>query len=325
MITKPRVPHAVATMPRQPPAGASLARTIGAGVLSAVAIGLVGAALFRMFERRPAKTPAAPHARSVKRLGATASILSLSVLADSGLEHYRGAFQNPAMYVAPLAATATLTHSLQLTGRPNGTGRAGRWLSVIAFITGITGTGYHIYNLLKREGGIDWLNLFYGAPIGAPIALSLAGLAGLAADQLAHQKDAEPTLLGRPAGPVLAVGAAAGLLGTVAEAGLLHFRGAYHNPAMYVPVSLPPIAAAALLASLLAPSGSNRARRLLRATAAAGLAGVGFHAYGISRNMGGFYNWSQNILNGPPLPAPPAFTGVAIAGLTALDLMERAT
>ena len=34
-----------------------------------------------------------------------------------------------------------------------------------------------------------------------------------------------------------------------------------------------------------------------------------FHAYGVSRNMGGWRNWSQNVLNGPPLPAPPSFTG----------------
>ena len=35
--------------------------------------------------------------------------------------------------------------------------------------------------------------------------------------------------------------------------------------------------------------------------------------------MGGWRNWSQNMLNGPPLPAPPAFTALAIAGLAALE------
>jgi hypothetical protein len=39
--------------------------------------------------------------------------------------------------------------------------------------------------------------------------------------------------------------------------------------------------------------------------------------------MGGWRNWSQNILNGPPLPAPPAFTALAIAGLVALSLIEK--
>ncbi|XAO72148.1 MAG: hypothetical protein AAYR33_04430 [Acetobacteraceae bacterium] len=30
------------------------------------------------------------------------------------------------------------------------------------------------------------------------------------------------------------------LIGTTAEAWLLHFRGSYHNPAMYLPVTMPP-------------------------------------------------------------------------------------
>ena len=38
--------------------------------------------------------------------------------------------------------------------------------------------------------------------------------------------------------------------------------------------------------------------------------------------MGGWRNWRQNLLNGPPLPAPPSFTGLALAGLAALGLME---
>jgi hypothetical protein len=65
------------------------------------------------------------------------------------------------------------------------------------------------------------------------------------------------------------------------------------------------------------------ARLCLKLTALLGFAGVGFHAYGVSRNMGGWRNWSQNVLNGPPLPAPPSFTGLALAGLAALSLIER--
>jgi hypothetical protein len=29
------------------------------------------------------------------------------------------------------------------------------------------------------------------------------------------------------------------------------------------------------------------------------------------------------VLNGPPLPAPPSFTGLALVGLAALDLLEE--
>jgi hypothetical protein len=56
-------------------------------------------------------------------------------------------------------------------------------------------------------------------------------------------------------------------------------------------------------------------------TAAVGLIGSLFHAWGVQRNMGGWRNWSQNVLNGPPLPAPPSFTGLALAGLAALGLL----
>ena len=87
--------------------------------------------------------------------------------------------------------------------------------------------------------------------------------------------------------------------------GLLHFRGAYHNPAMFLPVTVPPVAAALLGGSALGQA-REPPRRLtrwwLRLTALLGVAGVGFHAMGVARNMGGWRNWSQNLLNGPPIP-----------------------
>lgn len=61
----------------------------------------------------------------------------------------------------------------------------------------------------------------------------------------------------------------------------------------------------------------------MRTTALLGLVGVAFHARGVARQMGGWRNWSQNVLSGPPLPAPPAFTALAIAGLAATALAER--
>jgi len=64
------------------------------------------------------------------------------------------------------------------------------------------------------------------------------------------------------------------------------------------------------------------ARFWLRFTALLGFVGAGFHVIGVARNMGGWRNWTQNVLNGPPIPAPPSFTGLALAGLAALGLME---
>jgi hypothetical protein len=39
--------------------------------------------------------------------------------------------------------------------------------------------------------------------------------------------------------------------------------------------------------------------------------------------MGGWRNWTQMILQGPPLPAPPAFLGIAAAGLGILPLLRK--
>ena len=131
-------------------------------------------------------------------------------------------------------------------------------------------------------------------------------------------------MFGLPAGRALAALTGAGLLGTSGEAGLLHFRGAYHNPFMFAPVTIPPITAALMVTTAAGSPRRNRwfTRWWLRLTMLLGFAGVGFHAYGVSRNMGGWRNWSQNVLNGPPLPAPPSFTGLALAGLAALGLLD---
>lgn len=264
---------------------------------------------------------------AARQLNLGAALLALAVLADSAVEHYRGSFHNRAMYV-PLASAA-----LALGGSLHGTvdRRTARHplrdaIYALAAATGVAGLGFHAYNINKRPGGWSWLNLFYAAPIGAPFALTLSGLLGRGAEKArALQRHRTERTLGLPLQRLLALVSAAGLAGTVGEAALLHFRGAYHNPAMFLPVGVPPVAATLLGAAAVAPN--RRAHRLargwLRLTALLGFAGVGLHAYGVSRNMGGWRNWSQNVLNGPPLPAPPSFTGLAVAGLAALSLIEE--
>jgi len=190
----------------------------------------------------------------------------------------------------------------------------------LAAATGLAGLLFHAYNVTKRPGGLSWLNLFYAAPIGAPGALVLAGLLGKGAERARR-----PAASRQEFGRALAAVTAAGLAGTALETALLHFRGAYHNPAMVLPVSVPPVAATLLGAAAITPGRrvGRLARWWLKLTALLGFAGVGFHAYGVSRNMGGWRNWSQNVLNGPPLPAPPSYTGLALAGLAALGLIDR--
>jgi hypothetical protein len=268
-----------------------------------------------------------PRTRTARQLNLSSAVLAFSVLADSAVEHYRGSFQNRAMYtplgVAALTLGASLLGALDARPRPHATRDV---VYAAAALTGVVGLGFHAYNIGKRPGGLSWLNLFYAAPIGAPVALVLAGLLGRSAES------ARPTgplrrrsASHRASGRVLAGISAVGLTGTAAEAALMHFRGAFHNPAMIAPVSVPPVAATLL--GVAAVTGHRRisrwARLWLKLTALLGFAGVGFHAYGVSRNMGGWRNWSQNVLNGPPLPAPPSFTGLALSGLAALAMMDE--
>ncbi len=265
--------------------------------------------------------------RAARSLNRAAGTLATSVLLDSAVEHYRGSFKNKAMYTPLVTSALTLLVSLHGTADKRPAAHYARDATyALAALTGVAGTGFHIYNVGKRRGGFIWQNLFYGAPLGAPAAILLSGLLGVYSERVRESgKDVIPVVFGLPAGRALAALTGAGLLGTTAEAALLHFRGAFHDPFMFLPVTIPPAAAALLGETAFGKRGRDRwfTRWWLRLTALLGFAGVGFHAYGVSRNMGGWRNWSQNVLNGPPLPAPPSFTGLALAALAALRLLKE--
>jgi hypothetical protein len=264
---------------------------------------------------------------AARDLNRASSLIAASVLMDSAVEHYRGSFHNKAMY-APLVSSA-----LSLLAGFHGAGDhrpaphpARDAVYAAAALIGLIGTGAHLYNISKKPGGFRYQNLFYSAPIGAPAALILSGMLGYLAERVRdNEPGTDPTVLGLPAGRLVAAATSAGLLGTVGEAGLLHYRGAYQNPFMYLPVTLPPAGAALLGAAALSERNTKpTARWWLRLTAALGFAGAAFHIVGVGRAMGGWRNWRQNVVDGPPIPAPPAFTGLALAGLAALRLIERA-
>lgn len=280
----------------------------------------------RVRDRGSSPAPRASAVRAARRLNRASGVLAFSVLADSAVEHYRGRFANPAMYTPLGVSTLSILASLHgVADRRRGAHRARDTVYALAAAAGLAGTGFHLYNIGKRPGGYTWVNFFYAAPVGAPAALALSGLLGFAAERVRdNPPGVRPAIFGLPAGRALAALTSAGIMATVSEVGLLHFRGAFQNPAMFVPVTLPPMAAGLLAGSAAAPA--RRLRRLtrlwLRLTALMGFAGVGFHAYGVARMMGGWRNWSQNLVDGPPLPAPPSFTGLALAGLAALRLLE---
>jgi hypothetical protein len=285
---------------------------------------------------RPPRLPRAPGpptlprphgaVRAAQRMNRAAGLLAVAVLADSALEHYRGAFHNPGMVAPLLSGCLSLAVSAQGNADPSPTAHRVRDVAyVAAALTGLTGTAFHLYNVTKRPGGWSWQNLFYGAPLGAPAALTLCGVLGWLAERVRETPRGR-----RPRGAAVRVaravaGASAlGLAGTIAEVGMLHFRGAYHSRWMYLPVSIPPLSAALIGAAAVGPARRPRTltRWLLRLTGLLGPLGVFLHLRGVSRGMGGWRNLRQNVLNGPPVPAPPSFTALALAGLAALGLLE---
>ncbi len=263
---------------------------------------------------------------AARQLNRGAGMLAASVLFDSAVEHYRGGFYNKAMWTPLAVSSLSLLASAHgvADDRP-GAHRARDAVYLLSALTGLTGTGFHIYNISKRVGGFCWNNLFYAAPIGAPMAIFLSGMLGATAERVRHNvPGTTPKVFGLPAGRVVAGVTSLGLLGTVGEAGLLHFRGSFQNPAMYIPVTLPPFTAALIAKAALDGPDQRKpwTALMLRLVAVAGVAGVGFHAWGVKRMMGGWRNWMQNVTNGPPLPAPPSFVGLALAGLAALGLLR---
>lgn len=290
-------------------------------LLTVAAAGIASALGIAALLQRYLRTTGDPKLRPVQALGAGAAILCLSVALDSGIEHYRARFNNRLMIFGPSLALAGLAAATFVALRP---GQAGARLSKIAFaaiaVTGGVGLAFHAYNIVKRPGELSALNIFYGAPAGAPAALTIAGAYGLIAGKLLRASGDVRTRLAKQMAGLVSIS----LIGTVAEAGILHFRGAFQNPTMYAPVTVPPLAAMAIGAAAVSPRATSVADPLLRSTAVLGIAGPIFHAYGIHRNMGGWRNWSQMILQGPPLPAPPAFLGIAIAGLGILPELRKA-
>lgn len=265
--------------------------------------------------------------QAARGLNGASTLLAGSVLLDSAVEHYRGGFHNKAMYAPLISSALSILAGAHGSGdRRSGAHPARDAVYAGAAVVGLIGTGAHLYNIGRKPGGFSLQNLFYSAPVGAPAALILAGLLGVLAERVRDDALGDPPrIAGLPAGRFLSALTGAGLLGTVGEAGLLHYRGAFQNPLMFLPVSVPPVAAALLGAASIGEA--QRPHRLtrwwLRATAVLGFAGVGLHIYGVSRAMGGWRNWTQNLVDGPPIPAPPAFTGLALAGLAALGLLEE--
>jgi hypothetical protein len=107
------------------------------------------------------------------------------------------------------------------------------------------------------------------------------------------------------------------------EIAVLHYRGAFQNRFMWIPVlSLPAVMASGVASAL--KREERRARDIFRPfawwMAIVGTVGSLFHLRGIARQMGGFYNWKYNVVTGPPILAPAQ---VALLGLLSVAASRR--
>jgi hypothetical protein len=243
---------------------------------------------------------------------------------DNLSEHYRGGFRRTLMYV-PIVVNPVVTAAgavSAVTGGRRGA-KAFGLLSGAQTAVALVGFVEHQRAILKKPGGKKprqvLFNAWYGPPVAAPLQYLGLGLMGVMAT-VPHAA-AAPLLRHVPVNRLMRAFTALNIPPLWAEIGYLHARGAFQNPAQWLPVVTLPVAAAAT--TLAATSDSPTARRAAQAssgwTAALGAAGTGFHLYGLQRRYGGYSRGSFlfNWLNGPPAPAPLQMIGLGLAGLAA--------
>jgi hypothetical protein len=248
--------------------------------------------------------------------------LTLLIIADAFAGHYRSGFVFRSQY-APFISGGLLVVTALLAGlRPDA-----RWANLafqlagwLAIVSGLVGFAFHhYYGIAKKPGGYKWLlhYLMYGAPPLAPLALSITGMLAL---MTARGLAGEMTFVGLDLRVALVVLVAVALAGATLQAAILHYRGAFNNPFMFAPLTVPVLAVAMSIWMIISPDEIVRLvfTILLWLTFLIGFVGLGMHLRGFSRQMGGLYVTIFNWLEGPPAFAPALFTGFAGVGLIAV-------
>ncbi len=278
-----------------------------------------------MLLRTSPKLQWSPALRRLRRdLAAITAVSTALLWVDNLSEHYRGGFRRTLMYVPILAnpVVAVAGAVVTVTGGRRGNGTFGL---LSAAQTGIAVVGFveHLRSIFDKPGDKQprqlLFNAWYGPPAAAPLQYLGLGLLGVMAT--VPRAAAAPVLRHLPADRLLRAFTAVNIPPLWAEIGYLHARGAFQNPAQWIPVVTLPVAGA--VSALAATSDSPTARTAAQAasgwTAALGVVGTGFHLYGLHRRYGGYgrgsflFNW----LNGPPAPAPLQMIGLGLAGLAA--------
>lgn len=250
---------------------------------------------------------------------------TLLLMVDALVGHYRRAFAYRMQY-APLMTGLLLVISVlaaAIFSHPPWLNQLLSCAGWLAAATGLVGFGYHFYyGIVTKPGGVKWLlhYLMYGAPIFAPLGLTAAGILGVIT---ARGLAGNSVVFGLATPVALFLFVAVVLAGAIAQAGILHYRGAFNNPAMYAPLTVPSLAMIAGIWMAVAPPTVVRVAFavLLWMTLVVGFIGFGMHLRGMDREMGGLYVWLSNLLEGPPQGAPGLFIALAAIGLVGIYLL----
>ena len=251
--------------------------------------------------------------------------LTLLIIAEAFVGHYRRSFNLRAQYAPLISGALLIATALVATIKPqsSSTTLALQIAGWVAVVFGLVGFGFHhYYGIAKKPGGYKWLlhHLMYGAPSLAPLSLTVTGtLALITARGFANQSN----IGGVSLRAALLISIAIAMTGATLQAAILHYRGAFNNPIMFAPITVP--VPAIVLAILLIVSANAVVifvfTVLLWLIFLIGFVGLGMHLRGYSRQMGGLFVTLFNLLEGPAVSAPALFTGFAAIGLITVYLL----
>lgn len=250
------------------------------------------------------------------------TILAAAAMWEASLGHYRSGFAVRAQYLPIGVAPVLVAAGLVGLAAPTSAGVILQIAGWLGLATGVIGIGYHhYYGIVDKPAGYRWLlhHVLLHAPPLAPLVLTALGALALIAASLAS---GHTRVLGVAVNTAIIVVSAATLLGAAAQSAILHYRGAFNNVLMYIPVTIPLAAVAAMAWYGVTPSGLalRVASVALWLTFLSGFVGFGMHLRGIDRRMGGLYIARQNLMQGPPVSAPLTFAGFAAVALATLYL-----
>lgn len=253
------------------------------------------------------------------------ALVTLLVLIDAWAGHYRRGFIHRAQYAPLLSGGLLVICAVAAAIAPRRrfietAMCAAGWLAIA---TGLIGFClHHYYGIIRKPGGYQrFLNsLMYGAPPLAPLALTAMGVFALIA---ARGLVGAPDLAGFPFRAALLTAIVICLFGTSLQAGILHFRGAFNNPLMYAPLTVPVLTALVAVWVMVEPRpvALLALACLFWLTLLTGFVGLGMHLRGFDRQMAGLYVPLFNWLQGPPALTPVLFVGLAAIGLVTTGLL----